>query len=49
MNVRTVDDFEDALDREWSWRKQEMIALKLSVQGNPMMLRAGIALLCAHF
>lgn len=49
MNVRNINDFEDALDKEWSWRKQEMIALKLSVQGNPMMLRAGIALLCAHF
>ena len=49
MNVGNIVDLEDALDKEWSWRKQEMMFIKLSVQGNPIMLRAGIALLCAHF
>jgi hypothetical protein len=54
MKVRNLRDLEDALDRGMSWRKKELTALKFAIDGatdptRPMLLRAGTALLYAHW
>lgn len=53
MKVRTLEELEDRLEQDISWRKKEIFSLKLLVDSDELnrriLLRAGIALLCAHF
>ncbi|MCD8020642.1 MAG: hypothetical protein LUF92_14010 [Clostridiales bacterium] len=53
INVRTVENLEELLFQDLAWRKKEMLSLKILVEqdqvNEPILLRAGIALLCAHF
>lgn len=52
-NIRTLEKLEEILDKDIAWRKKEMLSLKILVErdavNEPILLRAGIALLCAHF
>lgn len=54
MNIRTAAQLHDALSEDVSWRKKELINLKLMHEGArdhraEMLRRAGIALLYAHW
>lgn len=54
MKIRTEEDFQDAIDKETSWRKKELFALKSNIararkSAQETALRAGIALLYAHW
>ena len=54
MKIRTLEQFEDALDNELAWRQRELSVLSgqiASAKGPAleMLLRAGVALLYAHF
>jgi hypothetical protein len=54
VKIRTLEAFEDALDGELGWRKRELSVLDgqiASARGpaEEMLLRAGVALLYAHF
>lgn len=54
MKLRTLEHFEGAIDRDMSWRRHELVNLKAAVRSSRsahtgMMVRAGIALLYAHF
>lgn len=53
LKFRRIENLEDALDKDLAWRKKEMLSLKLLVESDSVnesiLLRAGIALLCAHF
>ncbi len=51
--IKTVEELEELLMQDLAWRKKEMLSLKILVEkdkvNEPILLRAGIALLCAHF
>lgn len=53
MKIKTLEELEDKLDQDLAWRKKEILSLKLLIDKNDqdrnILLRAGIALLCAHF
>lgn len=53
INVKTIENLEELLTQDIAWRKKEMLSLKILVEhdevNEPILLRAGIALLCAHF
>lgn len=55
MNISNIEDFEDELINDLSWRKREMINLSFAVESEnttltkSVLVRAGIALLCAHW
>ncbi len=53
VKIKTIEKLEDYLIADLAWRKKEMISLKILVErdtvNEPILLRAGIALLCAHF
>lgn len=53
MKIRTVEELEDKLEQDMAWRKKEILSLKLLIESDELnrriLLRAGIALLCAHF
>ena len=54
MKLRTLEQLEDALDEEMAWRLKELLNLRASVKTGrnhvqPMMIRAGVALLYAHW
>lgn len=54
MKIRTEEEFQDALDRETSWRKKELSAIKSNIasarkSAKNTALRAGITLLYAHW
>ena len=53
IKIKTVEQLEELLVQDIAWRKKEMISLKILVEkdkvNEPILLRAGIALLCAHF
>jgi hypothetical protein len=53
MKIRTLEELEDKFDRDLSWRKKEILALKMLIAGDEsnrkLLLRSGIAILCAHF
>ncbi|EIR9713602.1 hypothetical protein LYY07_002295 [Listeria monocytogenes] len=55
MNIDNTEDFEDELINDFSWRKKEMITLSIAVESEnttlakSILVRAGIALLCAHW
>lgn len=48
-----MEKLEEILLQDLAWRKKEMLSLKILVErdevNEPILLRAGIALLCAHF
>jgi hypothetical protein len=54
-NFRDLEYLEDALERDLSWRKRELLQLKLAINKNnttlhkSTLIRSGIALLCAHW
>lgn len=52
--IMTIEDLESVLNENLAWRKKEMLSMKLMIQGDGdkykrILLRLGIALLCAHF
>lgn len=53
IRVKSVEKLEELLMKDLAWRKKEMFSLKILVEKDSMnesiLLRAGIALLCAHF
>ena len=53
IKIKTVEKLEEFLMQDLAWRKKEMFSLKILVEkdevNEPILLRAGIALLCAHF
>lgn len=53
MKIKTLEDLEDSLNTHLAWRKKEMMTLKLLIESGDeariTLIRAGIALLCAHF
>lgn len=54
MKLRTIEEFEDAVSRETAWRRKELTTLLHQTQSarshaEGMMLRAGLALLYAHW
>lgn len=55
MKIRTIEKLEDKIDRDLAWRKFELLKLKVAMRheevplGRETLLRASIALLCAHW
>lgn len=55
MKIRTIEKLEDKIDQDLAWRKFELLKLKLAMRhedvplGRETLLRASIALLCAHW
>jgi len=53
IKIKTIEKLEELLTQDLAWRKKEMLSLKILVErdevNEPILLRAGIALLCAHF
>jgi len=54
MTSRTPEELLDALDKDLAWRKQELVALRFTVETSPdaeqpIMIRAAIALVYAHW
>ena len=52
--IKTINDLQDAVDRESAWRRKELSALKSNIASSRKFakntaLRAGIALLYAHW
>jgi len=52
-DIRTLDQLQDALDKEMSWRVKEVKAFSVASKGNgperKYFIRAGVALLYAHW
>ena len=53
IKINNVEELEENLMSDLAWRKKEMLSLKLIIEkdgvNEPILLRAGMALLCAHF
>lgn len=55
MIINSIEDFEDELLNDLTWRKREMINLSFAVSNETtninksVLVRAGISLLCAHW
>ncbi|WP_003539895.1 MAE_28990/MAE_18760 family HEPN-like nuclease [Desulfotomaculum nigrificans] len=52
MKIKTIEKLQDKLDEDLSWRKKELLEFKHIINSGEhesVMVRAGIALLCAHF
>lgn len=55
MKIKTIEKLEDKIDQDFSWRKFELLKLKLAIKNNSTvigketLIRTGIALLCAHW
>lgn len=53
IKIKDVEKLEEILLGDLAWRKKEMLSLKLLIENDKanetILLRAGIALLCAHF
>jgi hypothetical protein len=54
MKIRTEEEFQDYLDKETSWRKKELTAVKANIASSRRFakntaLRSGVALLYAHW
>lgn len=51
MKIKELEKLQDLLDNDMAWRKKELINIKLLIHStqNPILCRAGIALLSAHF
>lgn len=53
MKIKTLEKLQDKIDDEMAWRKKELLNYRQLVESNTdnqkTLIRAGIALLCAHF
>ncbi|MEC5423863.1 MAE_28990/MAE_18760 family HEPN-like nuclease [Virgibacillus sp. C22-A2] len=55
MKIKDIENLEERIDRDFSWRKKELLQLKMAIEKNNIALskktlvRSGIALLCAHW
>ena len=54
MKIRTINDLQDCIDSEMSWRKHELSAIRSNVEDSRAFakdtaIRAGIALIYAHW
>ncbi|MDA2322658.1 MAE_28990/MAE_18760 family HEPN-like nuclease [Bacillus cereus group sp. Bc177] len=55
MKIRDLENLEERIDKDFSWRKMELLQLKMAIEKNNVALskktlvRSGIALLCAHW
>lgn len=54
MKIRTINDLQDAIDNEMSWRKHELASIRSNITDSrnfakDTAIRAGIALLYAHW
>lgn len=53
VKIRDIEQLEEVLMGDLAWRKKEMLSLKLLIENDKVnetiLLRAGMALLCAHF
>ncbi len=54
MKIRTFDDFTNALDNCFAWRRKEIVAIRLLIgksaaSPNRILLRAGVPILYAHW
>lgn len=55
MKIKTLEKLEDKIDEDFSWRKFELLKLKLAMRnsntliGKETLVRTSIALLCAHW
>lgn len=54
MKVRSLDELEDILDQDLSWRRKEFTTLRLMIQSSRnhqkrILMRAGIALMYSHW
>jgi len=53
MKIKSLEELQDKLDEDLSWRKKELFDFKQllisDVQNEKIFIRAGTALLCAHF
>lgn len=55
MKIRDIENLEERVDRDFAWRKMELLQLKMAIENNNVALskktlvRSGVALLCAHW
>lgn len=54
MKIRTLEELQDAIDKEMAWRKRELTAVKANISGarnfaKETALRSGVTLLYAHW
>jgi hypothetical protein len=54
MKIRSIGEFESALDREYSWRKREITTLRFNLKDarhhqKEVFFRSGVVLLYAHW
>lgn len=54
MKIRSLAEFDSAIDRDFSWRKQEITTIKFSIKGArshqvDVFFRGGVVLLYAHW
>lgn len=52
MELRCLEELQDSLDKDLSWRKLELTQIKELIECDfypKTLLRAGLAILCAHF
>lgn len=55
MKIRTLEKLEDRITEDFSWRKFELLKIKLAIKNNNTLvgketfIRTGVALLCAHW
>lgn len=51
MKIKKIEKLQDLLDRDFVWRKKELIDLQLMIHStnNKTLCRMGLALLSAHF
>lgn len=54
-NLKQIESLEDAIESDLSWRKRELLQLKMAIKrnnsslGKSTLIRSGISLLCAHW
>lgn len=54
-NLKELESFEDAIEKDLSWRKRELLQLRMAIKRNntslskSTLIRSGISLLCAHW
>lgn len=51
MKIKNVEELQEKIDSELSWRKKELFNFSLIIRSNndPILCKLGIALLSAHF
>lgn len=54
-NLKSLEALEDVIEKDFSWRKRELLQLKIAIKKNntslnkSTLIRSGISLLCAHW